>query len=84
MQIFLAAISKEAIVSSFTAFALAPGALKTGTPLSLIASTGILFTPAPEPVAVSTADGDAGVNAPEGAAAAGPAAAGPAAAEAMT
>ena len=47
MQIFLAAISNEAIVSSFTAFAFAPGALKTGTPLSLIASTGILFTPAP-------------------------------------
>src|SRR5687768_1664613 len=37
-----------ASTSSFTAFALAPGALKTGTPRRLIASTGMLFTPVPQ------------------------------------
>jgi hypothetical protein len=33
--------------SSFTALALAPGALKTGTPRALIAFTGMLLVPAP-------------------------------------
>src|SRR5688572_1009521 len=42
-----AAISIAAITSSFTALALAPGALKTGTPRALIPVTGMLFTPAP-------------------------------------
>ena len=36
-----------ASTSSFTAFAFAPGALNTATPRLLIASTGMLFTPAP-------------------------------------
>ncbi len=42
-----AAISIPASTSSFTAFAFAPGALKTGTPRPLIAFTGMLFVPAP-------------------------------------
>ena len=42
-----AAISIAAITSSFTAFALAPGALKTGTPRALMSATGMLLTPAP-------------------------------------
>jgi len=36
-----------AITSSFTALALAPGALNTGTPRSLIFLTGMLLVPAP-------------------------------------
>ena len=36
-----------AITSSFTALALAPGALNTGTPRSLICFTGMLLVPAP-------------------------------------
>ena len=36
-----------ASTSSFTALALAPGALNTGTPRALIASTGMLLVPAP-------------------------------------
>jgi hypothetical protein len=36
-----------AMTSSFTAFAFAPGALNTGTPRWLIASTGMLLVPAP-------------------------------------
>jgi hypothetical protein len=36
-----------ATTSSFTALALAPGALKTGTPRRVSSSTGMLFTPAP-------------------------------------
>ena len=42
-----AAISMPAITSSFTALAFAPGALNTGTPRLLIASTGMLLVPAP-------------------------------------
>ena len=38
---------KPARTNSFTAFALAPGVLKTTIPLSVHKSTGILFTPAP-------------------------------------
>jgi hypothetical protein len=36
-----------ASTSSFTALALAPGALKTGTPRALMALTGMLLVPAP-------------------------------------
>ena len=36
-----------ASTSSFTAFALAPGALKTGTPRRESAATGMLLVPAP-------------------------------------
>jgi hypothetical protein len=36
-----------ASTSSFTALAFAPGALNTGTPRALIASTGMLLVPAP-------------------------------------
>jgi stage IV sporulation protein A len=39
--------SKEAITSSATALALAPGVLKTTTPCFAYSSKGILFTPAP-------------------------------------
>jgi hypothetical protein len=42
-----AAISMPASTSSFTALALAPGALNTGTPRALIAATGMLLVPAP-------------------------------------
>jgi hypothetical protein len=42
-----AAMSMPASTSSFTALALAPGALNTGTPRSLIALTGMLLVPAP-------------------------------------
>ena len=42
-----AAISMPASTSSFTALALAPGALKTGTPRALMALTGMLLVPAP-------------------------------------
>src|SRR5687767_3441578 len=42
-----AAISMPASTSSFTALALAPGALNTGTPRLESAATGMLFTPAP-------------------------------------
>jgi hypothetical protein len=42
-----AAINMLASTSSFTAFAFAPGALKTGTPRALIAATGMLLVPAP-------------------------------------
>ena len=42
-----AAISMPAITSSFTALALPPGALNTGTPRLLSFSTGMLLTPAP-------------------------------------
>ena len=42
-----AAISMPARTSSLTALALAPGALNTGTPRALIASTGMLLVPAP-------------------------------------
>ncbi len=42
-----AAASIAANTISFTAFALAPGALNTGTPRLVIASTGMLFTPLP-------------------------------------
>ena len=53
-QIFLAASNKPAIASSFTAFALAPGALNTGTPRTLSFSIGMLFTPAPaRPIATT-------------------------------
>src|SRR5712671_515353 len=51
-----AAISIPASTSSFTAFALAPGALKTGTPRLESAGTGMLLTPAPaRPTALSDA-----------------------------
>ena len=51
-----AAISMPAITSSFTALALAPGALKTGTPRALIAATGMLLVPAPaRPIACTLA-----------------------------
>jgi hypothetical protein len=43
-----AASSIAASTSSFTALALAPGALNTGTPRWLMSSTGMLFTPAPQ------------------------------------
>jgi hypothetical protein len=42
-----AAISMPTSTSSFTALALAPGALNTGTPRAVIAGTGMLLTPAP-------------------------------------
>ena len=42
-----AASSMPAITSSFTALALPPGALNTGTPRRLIASTGMLLVPTP-------------------------------------
>ena len=43
-----------AITSSFTALAFAPGVLKTGMPSFVMASTGMLFTPAPaRPTALS-------------------------------
>ena len=41
------AIKSPQITSSLTAFAFAPGVLKTTTPFSAQASTGILFVPAP-------------------------------------
>src|SRR6185369_9526930 len=44
---FLAAISIPASTSSFTALALAPGALNTGMPRLESAATGMLLTPAP-------------------------------------
>ncbi len=51
-----AAMSIAASTSSFTAFALAPGALNTGTPRRLASSTGMLFTPAPQrPIAFTEA-----------------------------
>jgi len=49
-----AARNNPAITSSLTALALAPGALNTGMPRSLMASTGILFTPAPARPMAST------------------------------
>ena len=45
--IFLDEIINDAIASSFTAFALAPGVLNTTIPLSVHLSTGILLTPTP-------------------------------------
>src|SRR5688572_3705965 len=45
---------RPAITSSLTALALAPGALKTGIPRSVMVTTGMLFTPAPaRPIAFS-------------------------------
>ena len=46
-----------AIVSSFTALALAPGVLNTGMPRFEYASTGILFTPLPARPTASTVSG---------------------------
>ncbi len=46
-QICRQAMMRPATTSSFTAFELAPGALNTGMPRSLILATGMLFTPAP-------------------------------------
>jgi len=49
-----ALISSAANTSSFTAFALAPGALKTGTPRFDISATGMLLVPAPaRPIALT-------------------------------
>ena len=45
------------MTSSFTALAFAPGAMNTGTPRSLIFSTGTLFVPAPARAMASTLDG---------------------------
>ena len=45
------------MVSSFTALALAPGALNTGIPRFEYASTGILFTPLPARPTASTVSG---------------------------
>ena len=45
--IFLAESNIPAITSSFTAFAFAPGVLKTTIPFSAHFSSGILLTPAP-------------------------------------
>ena len=42
-----AASNRPASTSSFTALAFAPGALNTGMPRRLIASTGMLLVPAP-------------------------------------
>jgi hypothetical protein len=48
------ASSMPASTSSFTALALAPGALNTGMPIFVSFSTGMLFTPAPaRPTALS-------------------------------
>ena len=41
------ASKSERITSSFTAFAFAPGVLKTTTPFSVSSGIGILFVPAP-------------------------------------
>jgi hypothetical protein len=40
-------MNMPASTSSFTALALAPGALNTGTPRALMALTGMLLVPAP-------------------------------------
>jgi len=51
-----AAISIDAKTSSFTALALAPGALNTGTPRFDISATGMLLVPAPaRPIAFTLA-----------------------------
>mmetsp|Transcript_10020 Transcript_10020/g.18057 ORF Transcript_10020/g.18057 Transcript_10020/m.18057 type:complete len:200 (-) Transcript_10020:101-700(-) len=42
------ASSREQMTSSFTALAFAPGVLNTGMPSSVMRSTGMLFTPAPQ------------------------------------
>ena len=52
-----AASSMPASTSSLTALALAPGALNTGTPRSLIAATGMLLVPAPARPMASTLAG---------------------------
>ena len=44
--------------SSFTAFAFAPGVLKTTTPFSVIAGIGILFVPAPARATALTVAGN--------------------------
>jgi hypothetical protein len=54
-----AAISMPASTSSFTALALAPGAMNTGTPRALIALTGMLFVPAPARAMARTLGGTA-------------------------
>ncbi len=57
LQRLRAPISMPAMASSLTAFALAPGALKTGTPLALIASMGMLLVPAPARPIAATVSG---------------------------
>ena len=49
-----AASNNPAITSSLTAFALAPGALKTGTPRFESMATGTLLVPAPARATAST------------------------------
>jgi hypothetical protein len=51
--------SNPASTSSFTALALAPGALNTGMPRSVMAGTGMLLVPAP---ARATARTDVGMS----------------------
>ena len=50
------ASKRPQITSSFTAFALAPGVLKTGIPISVILSTGMLLVPAPQRAMARTLD----------------------------
>ena len=54
---FLAPISMPPMTSSFTAFALAPGALNTGTPLCANSSQGMLLVPAPALPTAATVSG---------------------------
>ena len=50
--------TSAAITNSFTAFAFAPGVLKTGMPRSVQTATGILFTPAPALAIARTVSGN--------------------------
>ena len=56
---FLDESKRPRITSSFTAFAFAPGVLKTTMPLSAQSATGILFVPAP---ALAIARSDFGIS----------------------
>ena len=54
---FLVDSNSPAITSSFTALALAPGALKTGIPRRDSSATGMLLVPAPALATASTVGG---------------------------
>ena len=55
--IFLAPMMSAAITSSLTAFAFAPGVLKTQIPFLAYSACGILFTPAPALATANREDG---------------------------
>ena len=56
-----AARNRPASTSSFTALALAPGALNTGMPRRLSSATGMLLVPAPARPTARTESGTANV-----------------------